>query len=72
MPPKANLKWTPKTPKKAGWYWFRSEDKTVILNVFDPWKNGVLKAWDFDSVRFQLCAIADYNGEWQGPIYPPR
>ena len=71
MPRKPALKWTPKNPQKPGWYWFRSGTRVRILGVFDPWKNGALKAWDFQEGRYQMSTVADYDGEWYGPLEPP-
>jgi hypothetical protein len=68
MPRKPTLKWTPKNSKKPGWYWFRSGTRMRILEVFDPWKKGALKAWDFQKGRFQMCTVAHYEGEWYGPL----
>jgi hypothetical protein len=27
--------------------------------------------WDFQEGRFQMCTVADYDGEWFGPLEPP-
>jgi hypothetical protein len=73
-PPRAHSKptWTEKTPNKEGWYWYRDKDRDVVLHVFDPMHNGVMKAWDWYQGRLTLCAIAAYDGLWYGPLEVPR
>jgi hypothetical protein len=39
-----------------------------VLHVFDAWGNGVMKAWDWKDGWHMLGSIADYEGEWYGPI----
>ena len=65
------LTWTNKTPTKEGAYWFRSDGRTLVLNVFDPSGAGVMMAWSFHKGRMGLWPIANHDGEWCGPIYPP-
>jgi hypothetical protein len=71
MPRKAPLKWTKTTPTEDGWYWYRDAETEKVLHVFDAWGNGVMKAWDWKDGRHMLGSIADYEGEWYGPITAP-
>ena len=61
-----------KTPTKEGWYWYRDEEREVVLHVFDPMHNGYWKAWDWQNGRLQLYPIAEYPGEWYGPLEAPK
>jgi hypothetical protein len=63
MTRKRKLVWTKRTPTKEGWVWYRDENRSAVLNVFDPGGNGYWKAWDWNGGRLQLCAIAEYTGE---------
>ena len=63
--------WTRTRPTKKGWYWYRDADREeVIFHVFDPLGNGVMKAWDW-SEGHMLRPIAEYDGEWWGPLEIP-
>ncbi len=44
----------------------------VVLRVFDPLGNKVWKAWARQDGRLMLYAIADYEGEWYGPLEVPK
>jgi hypothetical protein len=64
--------WTRKRPTKPGWYWYRDADREeVVLHVFDPQGNGVMKVWEW-SEGHMLRPIAEYDGEWWGPMTPPQ
>lgn len=71
MPRKALSGWTKTTPTKEGWYWYRDAHHEVVLHVFEPHARGHWKAWDWSDGRLMLCAIADYEGEWYGPMKAP-
>ncbi len=40
--------------------------------MFDPLGNKVWKAWDWQDGRLMLYGIADYQGEWFGPLEVPK
>jgi len=46
MPRKRKLAWTNKLLKGEGWYWFRNEDRSMVLHIFDPLGNHSMKVWD--------------------------
>jgi hypothetical protein len=73
MPRKALSGWSKKPPTKEGWYWYREPTAEArALQVQDTWKTGHLSAWDWNSKGgWQLCPIANYAGEWYGPITAP-
>ena len=64
--------WKKQPPTKEGWFWYRDDDRLVVLHVFDPLRNGYWKAWDVDQGRLMLRAIESYPGEWYGPLEEPR
>ena len=64
------MKKTP--PTKEGWYWYRDADREVVLEVFEPHARGHWKAWDWNGGQFMLCSIAEYAGEWFGPLEVPK
>ena len=69
----APLSWTRTTPTQDGWYWYRDADRDeVVLHVFDPLGNKHWKAWDWQDGRLMLCLIAEYQGEWFGPLEVPK
>ena len=71
--PKPPLSWARKPPTEAGWFWYRDANRDeVVLHVFDPLGNKVWKAWDWQDGRLMLYAIADYEGEWFGPLEVPK
>jgi hypothetical protein len=64
--------WTRTPPKREGWYWYRDAERDeVVLHVFDPLGNKQWKAWDWQEGQPMLCAIANYEGEWWGPLEIP-
>ena len=72
-PIKPALSWKRKPPTEEGWYWYRDADRgEVILRVFDPLGNKIWKAWDWQDGRLMLYAIAEYEGEWYGPLEVPN
>ena len=48
------------------------QDRETILHVFEPHAPGHFKAWDWDGGRLGLCSIAEYAGEWWGPLKVPE
>ena len=72
-PTKPALLWTRTPPTQKGWYWYRDANRDeVILHVFDPLGNKHWKAWDWQEGRLMLYAIAEYAGEWYGPLEVPK
>jgi hypothetical protein len=74
---KKKLTWTTKTPTKEGWYWYRADDEVhregAVLYVFGPQEDGQFKAWDWHEGKLMLCTIAEYEGQWWGPMeIPPK
>lgn len=63
--------WTKKTPAKEGWYWYRDDDRSAVLHVFDPLGNGYWKAWDWDHGPPHALPDEPYEGEWYGPLEEP-
>jgi hypothetical protein len=61
-----------KDDKERRVYWYRDEDRSTVLHVFDPLGNGIWKAWDWNRGRLMLCQIADYPGEWFGLLAVPK
>ena len=45
------LAWTKTPPTKAGYYWYRDQNRAVVLHAFDPLGNGYWKAWDWNQGR---------------------
>jgi hypothetical protein len=65
--------WTRKPPTKEGWYWYRDADRDeVVLHVSDPLGNKQWKARDWIDGRHILRLIAEYDGEWWGPLEVPK
>lgn len=64
--------WKTKPPTKEGYYWYRDDGRERVLHVFDPLGNGYWKAWHWNGVRLMLCSIAEYGGEWWGPLEVPK
>ena len=57
--------WKKTLPTKEGYYWYRDGEREVVLHVFESdsdW-NGVAQA---------KYSIADYPGEWYGPLKAPE
>ena len=72
-PPQASLSWVRKPPTQEGWYWYRDANRDeVVLRVFDPLGNKHWKAWDWQDGRLMLYSIAEYQGEWYGPLEVPK
>ena len=66
------MKWTTKLPTKAGFYWYRDETRAVVLEVRDSMVKGKMLAWDWQQGRLSQYDIANYRGEWYGPLKEPR
>ena len=66
------MKWTKKHPKKSGFYWYREEHRTVILELREGFAKGALLTWDWQQGRLAQYPIATYPGEWYGPLKKPR
>jgi hypothetical protein len=41
------MNWTTKQPTKAGFYWYRDKNRTVVLEVRDSFVKGKMLAWDW-------------------------
>lgn len=65
------MKWTKATPTKSGWYWYK-EDKYFHrpLNVFWSGTPGEWLVEDVFRGGKPTRPLAEYLGEWQGPILP--
>jgi hypothetical protein len=66
------MKWTTKQPTKTGFYWYRDENRTVVLEVREGMAKGHWFTWDWQQRRFAQYPIAEYPGEWYGPLKEPQ
>ena len=48
MPRNRALAWTQKKPIKEGWYGYRADDRSAVLQIFDPLGNGF---WEHETGR---------------------
>ena len=62
------MKWTTKQPTKAGFYWYRDENRAVVLEVREALAKGHWFTWDWQQGRVSQYDIAPYTGEWYGPL----
>jgi hypothetical protein len=60
------MMWTKEPPTEPGWYWWR-EDATRL-----PYPRHVRHDGDgvLYVIGYQFPTVAEYGGEWQGPIAP--
>jgi hypothetical protein len=59
-----HMGWTKNAPKEVGWYWWRDEYETRVVEVYVTY-TGELNA---SGENFDLWDLT--KGEWQGPITP--
>ena len=59
-------------PTKEGYYWYRDGEREVVLHVFESLTPGYWQAWDWQNGRLNKYSIADYPGEWYGPLKAPE
>lgn len=59
-----HMGWTKNAPKEVGWYWWRDEYETRVVEVYATY-TGELNA---SGENFDLWDLT--KGEWQGPITP--
>jgi len=60
----AGQRWTRSKPTEPGWYWWRDERETRVVEVYAA-HTGELNA---SGENFDLSDLT--IGEWQGPLTP--
>ena len=69
--------WSKEPPQEAGWYWFRLTDPHVPARASAPRMLLVSEGadgrlWAEDTVNLERYPVRDIEGEWAGPLSPPR
>ena len=54
------MKWTTEHPTKAGFYWYRDDNRAVVLEVRDSLVKEKMLAWDWQNGRLSQIRLAKY------------
>jgi hypothetical protein len=63
--------WTRVKPTAAGVWWFKSDVDGFAYTVLLKNINGVLRLGTFDYGNDEFMSLADFHGQWCGPIPVP-
>jgi len=66
-------RWTSDNPTQPGWYWWRRYDfETMILKVVRDSQQVLRVGVVEDEYLLTNQSVENLNGEWAGPLEPPR